>query len=353
MATVAAPEIEALGRSLAGPRFDEYSGLALGRAYDEFVARRRTPLAALELSVNDRPYPTVYAALADPTADFTVGELRFVPPFASDPAWEYVPRTDRIVFSADGAAEIHPAGGGAPRRAMARVLLREHFLPRSRLEEERAAAGGLRVQLPTRVGTLAQGMTICRAQPVLPFSVALLLYLPEERTRLEIDLVRSTLLADPRAGRLPVARRVPRPARLAWAVDRVLGQGDLSLTATRALEVLVESNGLSSIELAHIFGGVRELIDSALQGLVAQRLVTVDHRTGTYRARLEAFLPDAASSVRPDESPYATDPTLRTSVQELLAAADARASCPLCGRPLPPGPSSILCADCAALVAGA
>jgi len=352
MATVPSPEFEALGRALAGDRFDEFSGRALGRAYDEFVARRRTPLAAVELTVNGRPYPSVYAALADATADFTVGELRFVPPFAVDPAWEFVPRAERIVFAADGSADVHPVGGGAPRRAIARVLLREHFMPRSRAEEERAVAGGSRVQLPARVGTLSQGMTICRAQPVLPFSVALLLYLPEERTRLEIDLVRSTLLADPRAGRLPPARRVPRPSRLAWAVDRVLGQGDLSLTATRALEVLVESNGLSSVELAHIFGGVRELIDSALQGLVAQRLVQVDHRTGIYRARLEAFLPDGGSPARADESPYAADPTLRTSVQELIAAADARAACPLCGRPLPPGPSSILCADCAALVAG-
>lgn len=353
MAAVPSSEIQSIGRALAGARFDDFSGRALGRAYEEFLARRRVPLAGVELRVNGRAFPSFYAALADPTADFTEGEIRFVPPFGADPQWEFVPRVDRLVFAPDGAAVVHLAGTETPRRAIARVLLREHFLPRSRAEEDRAASGGSRVQLPARVGTIAQGTTICRAQPVLPFSVALLLYLPEERTRLEIDLVRSTLVADPRAGRLATTRRVPRPARLAWAVDRVLGQGDLSLTATRALEVLVESNGLSSIELAHIFGGVRELIDSALQGLVAQRLVTVDHRTGIYRARLEAFLPAAAGAGGSEEGASAPDPTLRTSVQELLAAADARSACPLCGRPLPPGPSAILCADCTALVAGA
>jgi hypothetical protein len=196
-------------------------------------------------------------------------------------------------------------------------------------------------------------MTICRGQPVLPFSVAILLYLPEERTRLELDLVRGSLLADPRAGRLPVRRRVPRPSRLSWAVDRTIGQGEFSLLATRSLEALVESNGLSSVELAHVFGGVRELVDSALQGLVQQRLVTFERRTGIYRPRLEAFLPEATPSRAIEETAYPFDPGLRTSVQELIAAADARAVCPLCGRPLPPGPSSILCDACSALVAGA
>ena len=352
MPNVPASEIEALGRALAGPRFDEFTARALTRAYDEFVARRRTNLGPFSLTGDGRSFPTIYAALADPEAHFTDGEIRLESASTSARSWEFLPRFERIVFLPDGAADVHPPDGGAPRRAMARVLLREHFLPRSRVEEDRAAAGGTRIQLPARIGTLAQGMTICRAQPVLPFSVALLLYLPEERVRIELDCVRSVVLADPRAGRFPAARRVVRPSRLSWAVDRIIGQGDLSLLATRSLEVLVESNGISSVELAHILGGVRELADSALQALVQQRLVSFDRRTGIYRPRLDAFLPEAAPSPGPEEPPYTSDPTLRTSVQELIAAADARSTCPLCGRPLPSDPGSILCRDCAALVGG-
>ena len=352
MPTVPVSEIEALGRALAGPRFDDFSARALARAYDEFVARRRTSLGAFSLTGDGRPFPTIYAALADPEAHFTEAELRLESPSPSARAWEFLPRFERIVFHPDGAADLYPPDGGPSRRAIARVLLREHFLPRSRVEEDRAASGGTRVQLPARIGTIAQGITICRGQPVLPFSVAILLYLPEERVRFELDCVRSVALADPRAGRFPAARRVIRPSRLSWAVDRAIGQGDLSLFATRALEVLVESNGVSSVELAHVLGGVRELAESALQGLVQQRLVAFDRRTGIYRPRLDAFLPEAAPSAAPDEPSPATDPTLRTSVQELIAAADARSTCPLCGRPLPSGPSSILCRDCSALVGG-
>jgi hypothetical protein len=350
VANVPLAEIDALGRRLAGERFDEFSARVLARAYEEFVARRGTLVAPIELTVDGRSFPSFYAALADPEALFTEGELRVVGGPPAGPEWAYLTPFDRIAFHPDGAADLYPSGGGPPRRAIARVLLREHFVPRSRVEEDRAAAGGSRVQLPARIGTLAQGMMICRVQPVLPFEVALLLYLAEERVRYEIDLVRGSLLADPRAGRLTTARRVARPSRLAWAVDRVIGQGDSSLLATRCLEVLVESNGLSSVELAHVFGGVRELVDSALQGLVQRQLVAFDRRTGIYRVRLEAFQPAADGAAPGIASREPVDPTLRTSVQELLAAADARSTCPLCGKRLPPGPKNLLCDDCAALV---
>jgi hypothetical protein len=350
MANVSPAEIETLGRRLAGDRFDEFSARVLGRAYEEFVAHRKTVLGPMELSVDGTPYPTFYAALADPGAAFAEGEIRLSAMPAPGPEWAFLVPFERIAFHADGAADLYPPGGGTPRRAIARVLLREHFVPRSRVEEDRAAAGGARIQLPARIGTLAQGMTICRAQPVLPFSVAILLYLAEERARYELDLVRTAVLADPRAGRLPAGRRIVRPSRLAWSVDRAIGQGDLSLLATRCLEVLVESNGLSSVELTHVFGGVRELVDSALQGLVQRRLVAFDRRTGIYRARSEVFLPETESRPSDDEPSESSDPALRTSVQELLAAADARSTCPLCGRPLPSGPSTFLCDACSALV---
>ncbi|MGB6500866.1 MAG: hypothetical protein WBG19_05655, partial [Thermoplasmata archaeon] len=316
MADVPLSEIDALGRRLAGERFDDFSGRVLARAYEEFVARRHRLLGPTELVVDGKNFPSFYAALADPQALFTEGEIRLAAGPPPGPDWAYLAPFSRLAFHPDGAAELYPPGDGAPRRAIARVLLREHFVPRSRVEEDRAAAGGTRVTLPARIGTLAQGMMICRVQPVLPFSVAILLYLAEERVRYEIDLVHSSLVADPRAGRLSVGRRVARTSRLAWAIDRAIGQGDASLLATRCLEVLVESNGLSSVELAHVFGGVRELVDSALQGLVQRQLVAFDRRTGIYRARLDSFLP-AADGTLPELSPGdRSDPALRTSVQE-------------------------------------
>ncbi|MGP8134575.1 MAG: hypothetical protein ACLQD8_00315 [Thermoplasmata archaeon] len=350
MANVPLLDIETLGRRLAGERFDEFSGRVLGRAYEEFIARRSAVLGALELRVDGKEFATFYEALADPEALFTEGEIRVTGAPAPGPEWAYLAPFERISFHPDGSAELHPPGDAPPRRAIARVLLREHFVPRSRVEEDRAAAGGAHIQLPTRIGTLAQGMMICRVQPVLPFSVALLLYLAEERVRYELDIVRRSLLADPRAGRLSTARRVARPSRLSWSLDRTIGRGDSSLLATRCLEVLAESNGLSSIELAHVFGGVRELVDSALQGVVQRQLVAYDRRTGIYRVRLESFLPEAENRPPPDETKEVGGRALRTSVQELIAAADAQAACPLCGRRFPPGPTSLLCNDCTALV---
>lgn len=350
MTSVSLPELDSLARQMAGDRHDPFSERALARTYEEFVSRRRRPLASVIVTGDGTEYPTVYALLADPKASPTTLEIRAEPaPAAGD--WGFLRPFERIELRPDGSANLHPAVPGPPERGIARILLREHYLPRSRGDESRGAAGGTRVELPGYLGTLDRGLAVYREAGLLPFSVAILIYLPDERVRYEFDLLDTSLLPDPRSGRLPTSRLVHRPSRFSFAVDQVIGRGDLSLLAARCLEVLTESQGLTSVELAHIFGGVRELVDSALQGLVARGYVTFDRRTGVYRPNIEAFAPGGLSppaSSGPTMS--RSDALLKTSVQELIAAADARASCPLCGSPLPVGWTGILCESCTAKV---
>ncbi len=345
MSTVSSVELEEVARRLGPDRFDDYAANGLARAYEEFVGRRRRSIGPLALTIDGRAYPNLYAALADPQAKFASGELRLEKPPASAADWEFLSPVEKIVFHEDGSAELLGPGGMPPRRGIARVLVREHFLVRSRAED---AGGAARRRLPNLVGTVEQGLGVCRALSLLPFGVALLFYVAEERLRFEVDVVHGELLRDPRAGRLAAGRRVRRTARLGWGLDRTLGRGTLSLLATRCLEVLFESNGLTSVDLAHIFGGGRELVESALQALVQQRLATFDGRTGVYRARLEAFLPP--SEAPPESAPPPARPELRTSVRELLAAAEARAVCPMCGVRAATPPSYLLCDECASQV---
>ncbi len=350
MSEVPLSELDAAARRFAGARHDAYSEHALARAYEEFVGRHRVPLGPFSLTVDGTEFPNAYAAMSDPNTTFKSGEVRLDPPPGPGPAWEFLRPFERIVLRPDGSADLYPLGPGSPERAIARVMLREHYLPRTRSEEDEGATGGARVELQGAVPTFEDGLGQCRTRSIIPFVVAILLYLPEERVRYEFDLVRSKLLADPRTGRLPIVRRVRRTSRVSWGVDRAEARARFSILTARCLEVLVESSGLTSIEVAHVFGGVRELIDSALQGLVARQLVSFDVRTGTYRPRLEAFLPLPAALPVPLGEGDVPNPALRTSVQELIAAADARATCPLCGKPLPPGPRTILCDSCAAEV---
>jgi hypothetical protein len=347
---VSLPELDALARQLVGERHDPFSERALARAYEEYVSRNRRPLAPIIVVGDGTEYPTIYSLLADPKANPATLEIRPEPaPTKGD--WGFLRPFERVVLRPDGSADIHPAVPGPPERGIARILLREHYLPRSQGDEHRGASGGSRVELSTFIGTLAQGLTVYREQGLLPFSVALLVYLSEERVRYEFDLLSTSLLPDPRSNRLPTSRLVRRPSRVSFAVDKVIGRGDLSLLATRCLEVMVDSPGLTSVELAHIFGGVRELVDSALQGLVARGFITFDRRTGIYRPRIDAFVPSGPAAPTHLAAPVSgSDAMLKTSVRELLAAADARATCPLCGTPLPPGGSGILCESCTAKV---
>jgi hypothetical protein len=350
--SVALPELDQLARTLAGERHDAYSQRALAHAFDEYAGRHRPTLSDVAIVADGKEYAHIAAFLADPAGRFETGELRLTAPPTSPTAWRFLLPFERLDFAADGSVELRSVDGAAPVRGIARVLMREHYQVRSAADETRGASGGPRIEMRGLRGTLAEAAAACRAAAIVPFGAALLVYLPEERIRYEFDVVHSTLLPDPRSGRLSPQRRTRRSARLSWALDQYVARSDLSQFGVRCLEVLVESPGLTSVELSHVFGGVRELVDSTLQGLVQRRLVVFDPRTGLYRARLEAFDP-GVPNVRAEPGAAGADPSLRTSVQELIAAADARATCPLCGKALPPGPKSILCADCAARVASA
>jgi hypothetical protein len=354
LAVVPLPELDKLAHDLARERHGTYSERALARAYEEYLARRRTPLAPFRLRADNRDFPTFYDLVGDPTAGAESIEMRLDPAPPPGAAWEFLRPFERVVFAADGSADVYPLGGGAPTRGIARFLLREHYLPRTEAEDDRAAGGGPRVTLPTQLRSWQEGVQACRGRGLLPFSVAILLYFSDQRVSYEVDLVRSLFLTDVRSGRLAPPRRVARSSRLSWKVDRTVGRGDMPLLAGRALAVLVESQGLTAVEMANVFGGVRETVDSALQGLAARGFASFDRRTGMYRARLDTFAPPPLrvdGTVAP--TPGGANPALRTSVQELLAAADARASCPLCGDPLPPGTRGILCSRCAAEVSAA
>lgn len=345
-------DLQSYADAVAPGRHDDYSRQALARTLSEYAPRRRERVASFRLKVGAQEYPSILAALSDPSATFESADLTLTDPPSDGRDWEWLLPFERIEFESDGSAEIYPlASGGKSRRAIARFLLREHYVPRVRGDVSAARATAATGDLQMQLDPLTKAVAFARTHGVLPFSVALLLYLSDERVRYELDLLDGVVLRDPRAGRLPVERRVHRSARVSHAVDSFLARGELPISTARALELLVETHGVTALELGHILGGVREAGASALQGLTARGLATFDKRTAVYRPRFDTFLtsagtgPSAGSSVAP-----LPNPALRTSVMELLAAADSRATCPLCGDALPPGPRGILCARCQAEV---
>lgn len=339
------PSLERLARGGPAGADEEAIARLLPELLEEYRSRLPRTLGPVKAVVDGRPFPTLLEAFADPTVAFHRFELELPEAVVGGPSWEYLRPIHRLEIDVDGGSEAIPptSSSGGPRRVMARVLLREHFPP----------GGGGTLPKPEGDGvpTLAALARNVRAYGIAPFQVALLLYFSEERFRYEVDLVGNQLLQDRRAGRLPASRRVHRTARLSHGVDAFVAKGELALSNARALELLVDTHGVTDVEMAHFLGGVREIGRSALEGLRSRHLATFDARLGVYRPRLDAFL-TATERRRPEAAAYAPlpDPSLRTSVSELLAAADARATCPLCGDVLPAGPRGILCARCQAEV---
>lgn len=344
-------ELQAIAQRGAAEQHDSYSARSLDRALEEYRARRREKLTSFVPRIDGKEYPSIlHAVLAD--TPFRQLTLDFPEASATDPAWEFLKPTRSISIEDDGAASLVLLDPGAsPIRAMARVLLRDTYVPRSALQDREATRGVPAPALRADLFAPSGWAQFLRRTGVVPFSTAILLYLPEERLRYELDLLDNGLLPDLRHGRLRGVAHVRRSARVAHAIDRYVARGDVSLPNARALEIVFETRGVTAIDMAPVFGGVRERATSSLETLSARGLVTLDRPTGQYRPQLEAVVPSAD---RPRSSPSRTrspaNPLLRTSVAELLAAADARATCPLCGESIPPGPRGLLCAKCTALV---
>jgi len=345
-------DLQEFAARTAGARHDDFSALALSRAVAEYAPRRRERLASFRVSIDGHEFPSVFGAIRDPSVMFETGELSLVDLPEDLRAWEWIEPFERIVFAPDGSADVFPpAGAGRPHRAIVRFLLRENYIPRSREEvlspSLTASSGGL----VTRLDPLSRSVAFVRTHGVVPFSAALLLYFSDQRARIELDLLDDFVLRDPRAGRLPLSRRVHRTSRVSHAIDNFLAQNTVPVASARALEVLVETHGLTPLDLAPMMGGVREYGASALQGLSARGLATFDKRTGIYRPRFDAFLSAAdRAELGVEAIGPMPNPALRTSVMELLAAADSRATCPLCGDAFAAGPRTLLCERCQAEV---
>ncbi|MCI4346415.1 MAG: hypothetical protein L3K07_06645 [Thermoplasmata archaeon] len=343
---LAAPgELEAVARLGGSERHDAASQLSLERSVEEYLPRRRSPLAAFSLEVDGSSYATGISALLAPAAVFRTAKITLRDAPTEEGAWEYLHPFQELTLTEDGSAEL-VGGSQGPERGMVRILLREQFVPLSGGRAGGSARPGL--------FTLPEFARFVRATGTVPFGIALAVYFANERVRYELDLLDDLLLPDLRAGRLRRATRVRRSSRFSHSVDLLVGRGELSLPSARALEAIAESHGLTPVDLAPVFSGVRELGSSALYALVSRRLVTLDRRTGVYRPRLEAFLSSSDRLKGPGESPLRplSDPQLRSSVAELLAAAESRATCPLCGDPLPPRHRALLCDSCSRKVDG-
>ncbi|MCI4319445.1 MAG: hypothetical protein L3K23_04840 [Thermoplasmata archaeon] len=346
LATLA--ELNQIARREPRGSHDSYSESALERAVDEYLDGRRARIAPIMVEVDGKPFPTILHALLDGTTTFERVRLTVDHPPTAGTVWEFVPPLQALEVAADGSATVQRPGAASPEpdRSIARLILRDHYHPRSAHDDN--ATGPVAAAVRPGLITWPEFAEFVRSTGIVPFSAAQLTYGEEGRARFELDLVDSQLLPDIRAGRLPLARRVRRSSRLAHGVDQYVAREEPGVLASHALEVLFETNGLPAIDLAHVLGGVRELVTSTLEGLRARGLVAFDRRTGIYRCRPDAFL-TADERARMLDEPLAPlpNPALRTSVMELLAAADSRATCPLCGDPLLPSHRGILCERCA------
>jgi hypothetical protein len=332
-------DLNALFKGSRSRPVDAASASDLARRAAAYARVARSPVARFLLTVDGREFEDLHAAVLDPTAGFERAELRLAEAAPPGPAWDFLKPFQRIAFDSDGSADLYPRSG-PPEHAIARLLTREGFgTPPSGPE---FGSG--------RPPTLAQFARALRSGGYVPFGVALELYCAPERARYELDLIGNRVLADSRSGRLPSSSRRHHPSREAWRFDRVLSGANLPAGTARVLETIWEADAVSEADLIRIFGESDG--GPATIGLLArQRLIEADPEAGGWRVRPNSFdfatrAPSSSATPREPES------ALRHNMGELLAGAEARQTCPMCGEELPVGYQGLLCERCRREVAG-
>jgi hypothetical protein len=343
-------ELTGVARLAGDDRLDEKAAGVLQRALEEYIPHRRHFVSPVTFEIDGKEPSSFYAALMDLNRPFSFVRVTRAGVVTDPAGWEFLRPFDALHVGGDGTTFLRQEGTD-PLRAQSRVLLRERYTPPVPRSAGGAGAKGAKARAapPVAVPSLAtfpELATYLRATGTVPFALSLAVYFHDTRIRYDLDLVDGGLLLDARTHRLGRDTWVPRPARVGHSVDAIAARGDLTLPSARALEAVVESNGLTAEELAPVFGGVRELSATALDSLASRKLVLFDRRTLTYRPRLEVLVPPEAPRSRSSSGAPPSDPKLRASVMELIAAAESRASCPLCGNRLPVGHKGLLCASC-------
>ncbi|MCI4358034.1 MAG: hypothetical protein L3J95_01320 [Thermoplasmata archaeon] len=320
----------------------------LDAAFASDLARRQAAypkgtgpaIGRFALTVDGREFEDLYAAVLDPTARFERVELLLNEAVPPGPAWEFLKPFQRLVLESDGSADLYPRWG-LVEHSIARVLTREGFgTPPSGPE----FGWG-------RLPSLPQFARALRSGGYVAFGVALELYGSHARTRYELDLLGSRILADPRSGRRAPSSRLRHPSRAAWTFDRLVSAANLAPTSARVLETIWETGAASEADLVRIFGEADG--GAGTIGILARhRLIEADPDAGGWRVRPDpvgpvARAPSSSQAVREPQS------ALRHNMGELLAGAEARQTCPMCGEELPADHQGLLCERCTREVAGA
>ncbi len=328
-----AQELADIARGPSNAPLDAPSIEAIAQGLKAYRRSAAPSLGPLKLVIDGKARP-FYQAIADPKVPFARVEvaLEAAPP-ASD--WVFLRPFSRILLAGDGSAEVHPPSG--PKE---RVIAR--WLPREGWRHPGHRPSG---RLPTPSGL----PTAIREGGFLPFGAALEIYASEERWRYEIDLLDGRLLADPRAGRYPKAARVRWPSRAAWSLDRLIARSNLAPDDARLLEAVAEIEPGARSDLGGPTQPGRDV--QGLERLAARHLVEADPATGRWQIVPEA-LGGGTRAPAPRRAP-APARGLQESVRGLLAEADARATCPMCGDAFAPGGHGLLCDRCQREVLGA
>lgn len=356
-------DFEALAAFAPSGVHDGFSQKNFRKMLFEQAQRNSPAISRVRWTADGHPEPSLAAILRAPSPPERLGVV-FFEPKADPQAWEFTTPTAMVTFDAQGGGKVltfrydphavspwDPHDPGREEPCVVRFSVRESYIPRSIKQEQQANEGHPPTPPPFELFSLAEFSKFVRATGVVPFRVALCLYTSRTRLRYEIDLLHNRLLSDPRAGRFSIEDAVERSARICHGLDRFVARGALPLLPRRVLEHLFDSRGLTVPDVSVILGVAPELARAALDSLVGREFASLDARTQTYIPLPQVFLTraEAEREHRDEEERRRRGPkaaSLKESVHELLREVESQAGCPLCGGPMPPGSSELVCENC-------
>lgn len=262
---------------------DVYAEKQLRKAFMEYRAMQKVPLADVRYIVNGTKYTSLLEAVVGNEALETL-EIHFFRPRMQE-NWDYNKPTRKLVLLGQGLGGVQvfdydpyslKKWDGSQTMKMEKVMLRgfiSHFYyPRSIKSKTLAMQGeAVRPYVP-KLKTLERVWEEIRETGVLPLQLHISAYTPDSRYNYELDMIDNVALRDFRGGVVPLRDRADRKSMDYFNFDKILASTDMRDLVKRVFVALFDMKQATAFDMAHSFKITDQMAKNSLDAIVARGL---------------------------------------------------------------------------------
>lgn len=263
---------------------DEYAIKEMKKRVKAHLQKDPRYLSDAVFIINGNRYESILDALLEVDIVKTI-DIAFVKPDINE-NWDF-DRPTKIIKAIEGGFggvaffNYNPkaidkwanAGELIEKKAMIRAFPVDVYVPRSIATMSKYVQEDPPRPIVPDLWTLEYAWIKMKELGALPITARVCVYTKEERFSYDIDIIKSKLMRDFRAERMPATRKVPRSPEDYFYFDRIYASEDLPSLTRNTFEAIFESDGLTAGDISHFFNITVDMANNNIRALLKRGLL--------------------------------------------------------------------------------